>query len=438
MDITVIGVGYVGTVAAANLAAAGHSVVGIDIDPDRVELLQSGSIPFHEPGLAEILRSSIATGCLRFAHSAVFDQPVGHVALVAVGTPQAPGGGADLNQVASALPWIKARRRSDTVIVMKSTVPPGAGQRMVEHDLAGTNPCYVANPEFLREGHAVYDWQHPDRIVIGANVGDAASVDSVRAMHVGIDAPYVITDITSAEMIKYASNAFLATRISFINEIASLCDRVGASIDDVSGGLALDPRTGGRMYAGVGYGGSCFPKDVRALDHLGLANGVNLELLRAVINVNNRQRLLPLYALREQFGGNMSGVRVAVLGLAFKPNTDDVREAPAIDLIRALVAHGAMVTAYDPQATANARKCLPGNVRFAANPPEAAVEAQAVVVLTEWEECVEADWDEIARRTRAPRFLFDGRNALVPDEMQRRGFEYVGIGERAPESNRPC
>ena len=206
---------------------------------------------------------------------------------------------------------------------------------------------------------------------------------------------------------------------------------MGASIHDVSGGLALDPRTGGHTHAGLGYGGSCFPKDVRALDHLGLANGVNLELLRAVINVNNRQRLLPLYALRKRFGGNMVGV----LGLAFKPDTDDVREAPGIDLIRALVADGAIVTAYDPQATANARNHLPPAVRFAATPPEAAIEAQAVVLVTEWEQCVAADWSDIASRMRPPRLVFDGRNALSPAEMQRLGFQYVGIGARAPATN---
>ena len=198
MDITVIGVGYVGTVAAANLAAAGHRVVGIDIDPARIELLQTGTLPFHEPGLAAIVRSAVAAGCLRFAHCETFDQPVGEVALIAVGTPQAPGGGADMGQVTTALSWVRARRRVDTVVVMKSTVPPGTGQRMVENDLAGTRLRYVANPEFLREGHAGYDWRHPDRIVIGANPGDDKSVATVEAMHLGVDAPCIVTDITSA------------------------------------------------------------------------------------------------------------------------------------------------------------------------------------------------------------------------------------------------
>ena len=428
MDITVIGLGYVGTVAAASLAAAGHRVLGVDIDHDRTTLMRSGAIPFYEPGLGEIIQSAVATGRLRFAHRDAVAGPLGEVTLIATGTPQTEGGAADLNQVRSAVSWVKSQPSSNPVIVMKSTVPPGTGQRIIEHDLAGSGLRYVSNPEFLREGQAVADWRNPDRIVIGANPGDGESIAAIRAMHTGIDAPYIITDITSAEMIKYASNAFLATRISFINEIASLCDRVGASIDAVSDGMAMDPRTGGRIYAGVGYGGSCFPKDVRALDHLGLTSGANVELLRSVININNRQRLLPLYALRERFDANMAGLRVAVLGLSFKPNTDDIRDAPALDLIRALVDEGAIVSAYDPEAMEAARPHLPPSVQLAENALEAANQAQAVVLITEWRQFVNADWRDIARSMRPPRFVFDGRNALDAVEMQRLGFEYTGVG----------
>ena len=428
MEITVIGVGLVGTVAAANLAAAGHSVAGIDVDPERVAQLGSGIVPFYEPGLSELVPAMIGAGRLRFERRGSFDQNVGEVALIAVGTPQAPDGSADMSQVESALSWVKARCRSDTVVVMKSTVPPGTGQRIVDHDLAGSGLRYIANPEFLREGKAVYDWQHPDRIVVGVSDGDETAVAAVKTMHQGIDAPYIITGIASAEMLKYASNAFLATRVSFINEIALLCDRIGASIHDVSNGLALDPRTGGKMYAGLGYGGSCFPKDVQALDRIGLDIGVNLELLRAVISVNNRQRLLPLCALGEEFGV-LTGVRVAVLGLAFKPGTNDVRDAPAIDLITALVARGAIVNAYGPHATDNARRNLPRGIAFATTPLEAAADAQAIVMVTEWEECISADWSQISQRMRPPLFLFDGRNALDAARMRDLGFRYVGIGE---------
>ena len=428
MDITVIGLGYVGTVAAASLAAAGHRVLGVDIDHDRTTLMRSGAIPFYEPGLGEIIQSAAATGYLRFAHCDEVDGPLGEVALIATGTPQTEGGAADLNQVRSAVSWIKSQPSSSPVVVMKSTVPPGTGQRIIEHDLAGSGLRYVSNPEFLREGQAVADWRNPDRIVIGANPGDGEAIAAIKAMHAGIAAPYIITDITSAEMIKYASNAFLATRISFINEIASLCDRVGASIDAVSDGMAMDPRTGGRIYAGVGYGGSCFPKDVRALDHLGLTSGANVELLRSVININNRQRLLPLYALRERFDANMAGLRVAVLGLSFKPDTDDIRDAPSLDLIRALVDEGAIVSAYDPEAMGAAGPHLPPSVQLAENALEAANQAQAVVLITEWRQFVNADWRDIARSMRPPRFVFDGRNTLDAVDMQRLGFEYTGVG----------
>ena len=428
MKITVIGLGYVGTVAAACLADAGHDVTGVDIDPGRVANLQSGQVPIYEPGLQEMAQGAVAAGRLRFTQPDDFEEPLGRVALVATGTPPGGGGGADLRQVRSALAWIREQCSRDTTVVMKSTVPPGTGERMITHELRGSGICYVSNPEFLREGRAIQDWQHPNRIVIGVAPGDTGSVDVLKAMNVGIDAPRIVTDITSAEMIKYASNSFLATRISFINEIAALCERVGASIDAVSQGLAMDPRTGGRIYAGVGYGGSCFPKDVRALDHLALTSGVSVELLRAVITVNNRQRLLPLYALRERFCGAISGLRVAVLGLAFKPDTDDVREAPALDLIRALSDDGVLVTAHDPQANESARAFLPESVELVSNPMAATKGAQAVVLMTEWEQLVDADWESIASGMCPPRFVFDGRNALDAARMQELGFEYTGVG----------
>ena len=298
----------------------------------------------------------------------------------------------------------------------------------MEEDLRGTGIHYASNPEFLREGRAVQDWDAPDRIVIGAEPGDHKSVQAVKKMHSGVNAPFVVTDITSAEMTKYASNAFLATRISFINEIAALCDRVGASIDAVSEGLAMDPRTGSRIYAGVGYGGSCFPKDVRALDYLALTSGVNFELLRSVINVNNKQRLLPLYALRARFGNAISGLRVGVLGLAFKPETDDVRDAPSLDLISALVDEGVEVRAFDPRAARTAGRQLPASAQIVDDPVEAAAGAQALILLTEWAQIINADWKDVARCMRPPRFVFDGRNCLSPHTMEKIGFEYHSVG----------
>ena len=430
MKLTVIGLGYVGAVVASGLAAAGHAVLGVDIDRDRLATLQAGKVHLYEPGLEARVAEGVRSGRLRFLHRDDVAEPLGAAAVVATGTPPTDSGAADLSQVKAAVGWIKARATRDFVVVMKSTVPPGVGQRLLQTDLRGTGIRYASNPEFLREGRAVADWDAPDRIVIGAEPGDDHAVAVVKGMHAGIDAPHLVTDVTSAEMVKYASNAFLATRISFINEIALLCERIGASIDAVSEGLALDARAGARIYAGVGYGGSCFPKDVRALDYLALTSGVSVDLLRSVINVNNRQRMLPLYALRQRFNGALSGVRVGVLGLAFKPETDDVRDAPSLSLIRELVDEGVEVLAFDPQANETARRQLPAAVRLADSPVEAVEGAQAAVLLTEWPQIVRAEWPCIAAAMRPPRLLFDGRNALDAGAMRALGFEYAGIGRQ--------
>ncbi len=428
MKITVIGLGYVGAVAAAGLANAGHEVLGVDINRDRVRSLSSGRVPFYEPGLESRISAGLSAGSLRFTHPDDASEPLGEIALISTGTPPRQSGAADLSQVRSGLEWIKSQPHDNLVVVMKSTVPPGTGCKIISSELTGTDIRYSSNPEFLREGRAVEDWDSPDRIVIGVEPGDAKTVEAVKRMHSSLSAPFIITDVTSAEMTKYASNAFLATRISFINEIASLCDRVGASIDAVSEGLALDPRTGGKIYAGVGYGGSCFPKDVRALDYLALTSGVNFELLRSVINVNNKQRLLPLYALRSRFGDPISGLKVAALGLAFKPDTDDVRDAPSLDLIRALLDEGVEVRAFDPRAAETAARELPEAARILDDPVEASAGTQALVILTEWRQIIEADWQKIARRMKPPRFIFDGRNCLSPREMESLGFEYQSVG----------
>ena len=300
--------------------------------------------------------------------------------------------------------------------------------KFLNEDLSGLDVDYVANPEFLQEGQALNDWFHPDRIVLGAESGSSKAISAVREMHAGIDSPFLVTDITSAEMIKYASNAFLATRISFINEMASLCDAAGASIDAVSEGLALDGRTGALIQAGVGYGGSCLPKDVRALRHMAESAGLDPALLRAAATVNGRQRRLPLGRLNARFEGNLEGLQVGVLGIAFKPGTDDVRDASSLPLIRELVERGARVRAFDPKAGAPASKVLPSCVEFVAAAEETAEGAQALILLTEWGEVVGADWEAMAVRMRPPRFLFDGRNALDARRMGLLGFEYVGVG----------
>jgi UDPglucose 6-dehydrogenase len=394
-----------------------------------VSAYQRGEVPLFEPGVGDAIREALQRGKLRFVHNDDMSEPLGDVVLITAGTPPSDTGAADLRQVRSALDWARQRQTNDAIMIMKSTVPPGTGVRIAEDYLTSTQIKYVSNPEFLREGQALNDWFHPDRIVIGAD--DPEAVKVVKALHQGINAPFMVTDITSSEMIKYASNAFLATKISFINEIASICERVGASIDDVSGGIALDPRIGSSfLRAGVGFGGSCFPKDVRALDYLALENGHKFELLRSVIAVNNGQRLLPLRVLRERFV-RLSGLKVGVLGLAFKPNTDDVREAPSLDLINRLAEEDAEITAYDPVVDGLALSRLPPSVRVVRDPLDAADGAQALVLMTEWDQVVNANWADAAEHMKPPRFLFDGRNALDPDEMMELGFEYRGVGRKS-------
>ena len=426
MKVTVVGLGYVGSVASGAIAAAGHEVVGIDVDLEKVRAFQNGSVLSYEPGLSDLINKGLAARNLRFEHRDEFRGALGEVVVICTGTPTTPTGAADMGQVETALSWVRERHEGVSVVIMKSTVPPGVGLRLFETGLSGTGIQYVSNPEFLREGQAVYDWFNPDRIVIGTM--DESCMELVKSIYTKIDAPYVVTDITSAEMIKYASNAFLATKISFINEIATLCDRLGATIDDVTQGIALDPRIGrSYMRAGVGYGGSCFPKDVRALDQVALSNNHNFELLRSVIAVNNRQRLVPLYALRDRFH-ELKGSRIAVLGLAFKPDTDDIREAPSLDLINALVECGAWVTAYDPEARANAQRALPPSVRITETLEECVEGAEAIVLMTEWSEFVNADWGRLCDLAKEPKLLFDGRNALDPTSITNHGFEYMGIG----------
>ena len=295
----------------------------------------------------------------------------------------------------------------------------------------GTGIGYAANPEFLRAGQALSDWDRPDRIVIGTEPGDTRSLDAVRRLYGNIDAPMMVTDITTAEMIKYASNAFLATRISFMNEIAAICDRVGASIGDVREGLALDSRTGARIFTGVGYGGPCLPKDIGALEHLARQTGAGSDLLRAVIGVNERQWMLPLRALRDRLGGNLRELKVAILGLTFKPGTGDLTEAPAAKLACALAEGGAQLTVYDPKVRDSENALLPDGVRVAKNVLTAITGTQAAVVMAEWSEIVEADWAAVSGNMLPPRFVFDGRNALNPMNMRAAGFEYVGVGRGA-------
>ena len=425
MRITVVGLGYVVSVASAAFSSLGHDVVGVDISYATVEAFRDGVLPIYEPGLNEVITESMQNGNLRFSQIENMDDSLGEIVVIATGTPTLSNGVSDLSQIKQSVAWSMELMPDEGIVLMKSTVPPGTGRMIKKELLQDTTLRYVANPEFLREGKAVHDWFHPERIVIG---GQSDAISLVKSLYRGIDAPFVETDITSAEMIKYASNAFLATKISYINEIASLCDKIAADIDDVAAGIGLDSRIGSSfLNAGVGFGGSCLPKDLQAFRRFAEDNDQAAEIMSAVTLVNDRQRLLPYKFLVSTFG-SISGLRVAVLGLAFKPDTDDIRDAPSIDLIRALLGDGALVNAYDPRALMNSRDILREGLRFQESLSDCFHDVQAILIMTEWPEIVDYDWKCIADQASSGFVLFDGRNALNPDDMISYGFKYKGVG----------
>ena len=434
MRVTVVGLGYVGLTAAAVIANLGHKVLGVEKDETRLSKLMAGDTGMYEPGLDELLHKGLKNGQLQLTHTSDEAREGRDTVVIAVGTPSMPDGSADISQVLEAVRWVVDHTEGPTVILMKSSVPPGTGVRIVSQELEGTQCHYVANPEFLRQGSAVQDWLNPARIVIGAQ--DLAATQTIKELYSQIEAPIVRTDITTAELIKYASNALLVTKISFINEIAMICERVGSQIDDVVHGLSLDPRIGpSSLGAGIGWGGSCFPKDARALESLASANGNKFDLLTAVISVNDRQRLLPVQALREVFE-DLGGMPLTVLGLTFKPGTDDLRDAPALSIIRALHEEGAKVRAYDPVGVEAARALLPEDVEFMDTPIHALCGAKAAILATEWPEIVKLPWDQAASVMAPPRFVFDGRNALDMKQLTDLGFHYRGVGRsRSAESS---
>jgi UDPglucose 6-dehydrogenase len=422
--IAVIGTGYVGLVTAAGFAELGSEVWCIDIDAAKVERLQAKEVPIYEPDLEQLLVRN--TERLRF--STELRQALEHARLlfVAVGTPATYSGDADLSAVMAVVDAIPASSRH--ALVMKSTVPCGTGasvKRILSQQGKG-ELGYVSCPEFLKEGSAVHDFLHPDRVVVGDDGGWAG--DAVVELYAPLQAPVVRTDIASAEMVKLASNAFLSTKISFINEIANVCEETGADVVEVARGMGLDERIGPKfLQAGIGYGGSCFPKDVDALKQLAGNSGYHFQLLTAVIEVNELQKRRVIGKLHKHLGG-LVGKRVALFGLAFKPNTDDMREASSLVLSARLNADGASVAAYDPVAEDQARKLVSG-IDFAASPLEAASGADAIVLVTEWPEFLKLDWRLVAERMRG-QVVVDGRNALDPDAVRAAGLAYEGIGRR--------
>lgn len=420
-QVTIFGAGYVGLVSGVCLAAEGHQVTVLDVDPGRLERLSNGRVPFYEPGLEDLMREALDQGRLAFS-SAEDAERLADFIVIAVGTPSTATGSADLTYVRDVVDTIEKKAEPGAIVVMKSTVPPGTGRRLAER-LAPHGLAYVSAPEFLREGTAVKDWFEADRVVLG---GEREAVERCHSVFAVNGAPVLSCDVTSAEMIKYASNAFLATKISFINEIAVLCDHVGATIDEVAHGVGMDKRIGPAfLRPGIGYGGSCFPKDTRALDVIANSHGYDFQLLHSVIEVNARQRLLPLYALKHKLG-TLEGKRIAVLGVTFKPDTDDTREAPALEIIAMLQAEGADVIAYNPIPVP-----VPAEVELATDIQSAVADRDAVVLATEWVEIVAADWPALVSSMAAPRVVFDGRNALEPDAIRAAGGTYVGVGRPA-------
>jgi UDPglucose 6-dehydrogenase len=426
--ISIIGSGYVGLVYSAAFADLGNEVYGIDIDENKVKMLQAGECPIFEPGLPEMIQRNLAAGRLKFTTSYTEAVPDSAFVFICVDTPSSFSGEADMRAVRKAAAMIAEHLKGHTIIVNKSTMPIGSGDLVAkileEHITDGATFSVVSNPEFLREGSAVHDVLHPDRIVLGADDREAAV--KVSELYGVLDSPVVITDRRSSEMIKYASNAFLATKISFINEIAEVCERVGADVKTVAQGMGFDQRIGPLfLEAGIGYGGSCFPKDVKALAYMAQEANCHPQLLRAVMEINTDQRRRFVHKLQDELG-DLTDRQVGVWGLSFKQNTDDMRESPAIDIIRMIEQRGATVRAYDPAAMANASKLLP-NTRMCKTPYEVVQGADALCVVTPWNEFKQADLVKVAEAMRNP-LLLDGRNIYDPDDLQEIGFTYVGVG----------
>jgi len=426
--VAVIGAGYVGLTTAACLADLGNDVTVVDVDREKVEQLTKHHVPFYEPGMTELVKRNAESKRLRFTTSYAEAIPGAEYAIIAVSTPEGEGGEADLSYVEAAASSIADHMTGPLVVVNKSTVPPLTGD-MVSKVLQKRNTKHqayvVSNPEFLREGSAIQDFMHPDRVVVGGH--DQLAAEKVAKLYEPLEAPILITpNIYTAEMVKYASNAFLAARISFINEIARICERVDADAKLVAEGMGLDKRIGpAYLDAGIGYGGSCFPKDVKALAALAERFDYHPELLHAVMDINRDQRMLVIDKLRECLG-TLNQKVVGLLGLAFKPNTDDLRDAPSLDIARVLLAAGAHVRGYDPAAMERTRTLLP-ELEYTKDAYQLASGADALVVVTEWNEFRQLDLTRLKTSMRTP-VVIDGRNIYVPATMRGLGFTYRGIG----------
>ena len=428
--ITVIGTGYVGLVTGACFADLGNFVTCLDINEKRISDLRAGVMPIYEPGLDQIVERSYRAGRLTFSTDYAEALKDVEIIFIAVGTPSGENGEADLSYVESAVQQIAEVVEGPFIIVDKSTVPVGTGDwidDMLQHHANGKTFDFsvVSNPEFLREGSAIGDFMRPDRVVLGSK--NPRAVDVIEELYAPLRCPIVKTDIRTAEMIKYASNAFLATKISFINEIANICEKVGADVIDVARGMGLDNRIGPKfLNAGIGWGGSCFPKDVKALAHIAREYGTQPQLLEAVIRINQTQRMRVVEKLETLFG-DVKGKRIGVLGLAFKADTDDMRESPAADIIGILVRKGAVVRSYDPEAMEQARSLVPAEVTLCENPYQVVEDADALVLATEWNEFKQLDFKKVSK-LMAQKIVLDGRNLWDPELLTSMGYRYFGVG----------
>ena len=438
MKLTIIGTGYVGLVSGACLADVGNSVLCLDLDSRKVDILNSGGIPIYEPGLKEIVANNVAAGRLRFTTNVAEGVAWGDVQIIAVGTPPGEDGSADLQYVLSAARNIGKHMASKKIVVDKSTVPVGTADKVraaIAEELTTRKMdiafSVVSNPEFLKEGAAVEDFMRPDRIVVGAD--NAETIDAMRQLYAPFQRNHdriMVMDIRSAELTKYAANAMLATRISFMNELALLAEKLGADIESVRRGIGSDPRICYQfLYPGIGYGGSCFPKDVQALQRTGIEVGVELKLLDAVERVNYAQKHVLTEKVVARFGADLTGKKFAMWGLAFKPNTDDMREAPSLVLIDDLTKRGATVVAFDPVAIEEAKHALGSNknVSFASSAMDALKGADALLIVTEWKTFRAPDFAAMKAQMKAA-IVFDGRNLYEPADMRESGFSYFPIG----------
>ncbi len=432
MRVTMIGTGYVGLVSGACFADFGHEVVCVDKDRSKIEKLEAGQIPIFEPGLEALVAENVKAGRLSFSLDLAASTPNSDAVFIAVGTPSRRGDGfADLSYVHKAAEEIAAVMDGYTVVVTKSTVPVGTGAE-VEEIIRKARPdadfSVVSNPEFLREGAAIQDFKRPDRVVVGAEDERAQKV--MRALYRPLylnETPIVFTDRATSELIKYAANAFLATKITFINEMADLCEKVGANVQEVARGIGLDGRIGGKfLHAGPGYGGSCFPKDTLALVRTAQSNDAPTKIVEAVVSINDARKQKMAERVIKACGGSLEGKTVAVLGLTFKPNTDDMRDSPSLDIVPALQGAGAKIRAFDPAGEKEARTLLE-NVDYTEGPYQALEGADAVLIITEWDEFRALDLDRVRSLLKAP-IMIDLRNIYRPEEMAEAGFSYYSIG----------